>query len=361
MLHISTLSPNAALRLDLSATPPVRGVFSRRLLSVLVAVATGGAGAAVSTAAQAQEPTADALVNALEGTFGKQAGARRSGAKGVCAEGFFVGTPEGRTLSKSAIFSGSEVPVVARFSVGGGNPKASDKGKTVRGMALSMKGPGGELWQMANISAPVFFVNKPENFVKFLDARRPDPATGRPDPMKVKAFNDSHPDAKPQIDWLAKAPVPASYAGVNYWGANAFEFTDAKGKKVFGKWSFEPAKGQESLTDEQLKSMPDDFLADELRKRAASTTIAFDFKVQLAQTGDNVNDATVPLPADRKTVTAGRLVINKVEAGAGGACDKITFIPLVLPKGVSPSADPVLQARSASYAVSLGRRLPDQK
>ena len=358
MSHLNTLSQQSAISLNTTASV-ARSVYSRRLVCLLVAMAASGV--TLPTVLHAQEPSPDALVNALEGTFGKQAGARRSGAKGVCAEGFFVGTPDGRVLSKSALFSGAEIPVVARFSVGGGNPKASDKGKTVRGLALSMNGASGEQWQMANISAPVFFVNKPENFVKFLDARRPDPATGRPDPMKVKAFNDSHPDAKPQIDWLAKAPVPASYAAVNYWGANAFEFTNAKGTKQFGKWSFEPARGQESLTEEQLKTMPDDFLADELRNRAAATTIAFDFKVQLAQAGDNVNDATVPLPADRKTVTAGRLVINKIEAGAGGACEKMTFIPLILPKGVAPSADPVLTARAASYAVSLGRRVGDQK
>lgn len=326
---------------------------------VLAALYTGaGTGIAIApSSAHAQAPNPAELVDALEGVFGKQAGARRSGAKGVCVEGFFVGTPEGRALSTSAIFSGAEVPVVARFSVGGGNPKASDKGKTVRGLALAMKGPGGEQWQMANISAPVFFVNKPENFVKFLDARRPDPATGRPDPTKVKAFNDSHPDAKPQIDWLAKTPVTASYATVNYWGANAFEFTGARGVKQFGKWVFEPARGQESLTDEQLKSMPDDFLADELRSRVKTKSIAFDFNVQLAKAGDNITDATVPLPADRPVVTAGRLVINKIEAGAGGACEKITFNPLVLPKGVGPSTDPVLMARPGSYAVSLGRRL----
>ena len=312
---------------------------------------------AVIPAASAQAPAPDVLVNALEGVFGKQPGARRSGAKGVCAEGFFVGTPDGRALVGSGIFSGKEFPVIARFSIGGGNPKASDKGKTVRGLALAINGPGSEQWQMANISAPVFFVNKPENFVKFLDARRRDPATGRPDPAKVKAFNDSHPDAKPQIEWLAKSPVPASYATVNYWGTNAFEFTTASGKKQFGKWVFEPARGQEGLSDEQLKAMPDDFLNDELRKRVSTGSVAFDFKIQLAQAGDNVNDATVPLPADRKTVTVGRLVIDKVEAGAGGSCEKVTFNPLVLPKGIAPSADPVLLARPASYAVSLGRRL----
>lgn len=325
---------------------------SRVIVSLALSTATVG----FVPHAYAQTPGPDKLVDALEGVFGKHA-ARRSGAKGVCASGFFIGTPDGRTLTSSAIFSGQEIPVIARFSVGGGNPKASDKGKTVRGLALKFSGPDGESWDMANISAPVFFVNSPENFVKFLEARRPDPATGRPDPAKVKAFNESHPDSKPQIDWLAKAPVPASYATVNYWGANAFEFTTPAKKKVFGKWVFEPARGQKGLSEDELKQLPDEFLADELRKRAASSSIAFDFNVQIAESGDVVNDATVPLPASRKVVTAGRLVIDKVEAGPGGACDKITFNPLVLPKGVGPSADPTLIARPASYGISLGRRL----
>lgn len=316
--------------------------------------------ASLAPAAQAQASDPTALVDALEGVFGKQAGFRRSGAKGVCATGFFVGTPEGRALTGSTLFAGQEVPAVLRFSVGGGSPKATDKGKTVRGLAMRVAN-GKESWESANISAPVFFVNRPENFVKFMEARRPDPATSRPDPVKVKAFNDSHPDAKPQIDYLAKAYVPASYATVNYWGTNAFEFSPPGGRKVHGKWMFEAARGTIGLTDEELKSLSDNFLDEELRRRVTSSGVAFNFKVQLAEPGDKIDDATVPLPEGRKVVTAGRLVVDRVEPGAGGACDKITFNPLVLPKGVGPSTDPVLLARPGSYAVSLGRRLPDQK
>ena len=94
---------------------------SRVIVSLALSTATVG----FVPVAAAQAPGPDKLVDALEGVFGKHA-ARRSGAKGVCATGFFVGTPDGRTLTSSAIFSGQEIPVVARFSVGGGNPKASD-------------------------------------------------------------------------------------------------------------------------------------------------------------------------------------------------------------------------------------------
>jgi catalase len=42
-----------------------------------------------------------------------------------------------------------------------------------------------------------------------------------------------------------------------------------------------------------------------------------------------------------------------------GECVAITYNPMVLPKGVEPSADPLLAARAAPYAVSLGRRLSE--
>lgn len=306
--------------------------------------------------AHAQSDLPQAQVNALEGLFGKQAGFRRSGAKGVCASGHFIGNEAGRRLSKAAVFSGQKVPVVARFSVGGGSPKASDKGRSVRGLALDFQIPGGERWQMANISAPVFFVARPEQFAPFLQVRTPDPATGKPDPDKLKAFNEANPETLRQAAYLAKAPVPASYGSVNYWGVNAFELEGSAGNR-FARWQFVPEAGDIGLTEDQLKSLPDDFLAAELRDRAAKGPIAFDFRLQLAEAGDNLTDPTVAWPEARSTVSAGRLVIDQVSPDATGACDGITFNPLVLPAGIKPSADPVLNARAAPYALSLGRRL----
>ena len=323
---------------------------------VLIAAVAGFGAVLSSPGARAQVSPAEAQVNALEGLFGKQASFRRSQAKGVCASGYFVGNTVGRALSSAAVFSGDKVPVVARFSVGGGNPKASDKGKSVRGLALLFSLPGGEQWMTANISAPMYFVAKPEQFAPFLQVRTPDPATGKPDPARLKAFNDANPETLIQSAYLAKAPVPASYGTVNYWSTNAFEFVGPKGASQFVRWQFVPEGGTLGLGDEQIKALPDDFLADELRKRVAAVPVAFDFKVQLAEKGDQLTDSTQVWPDSRPVLPVGKLVIDKVEPGLGGACDKITFIPLVLPKGIKPSADPVLLARPAPYGVSLGRR-----
>ena len=48
--------------------------------------------------------------------------------------------------------------------------------------------------------------------------------------------------------------------------------------------------------------------------------------------------------------------LNRASAEENGPCRNITFDPLILPSGISPSDDPLLPARSGVYAVSLTRR-----
>lgn len=326
-------------------------------LTLIAATAAALAAGLLPTGAAAQASLAETQVNALEALAGKQPTFRRAQAKGICASGYFEGTAAGRALSTAVVFNGDRVPVIARFSVGGGNPKGSDKARSARGMALQFSPANGEVWQTANISAPVYFVRTPEDFVSFLQVRTNDPATGKPDPDKLKAFNEAHPETLLQGAYLAKAPVPASFGAVNYWGVNAFELRNAQNAPQFVRWQFVPDAGVLGLTDEQLKDLPADFLADELRQRVAKAPVGFDFKLQLAEAGDTLLDPTQAWPDSRKLVSAGRLVIHQVEAAAGGACDRMTFNPLITPKGISPSADPVLNARAAAYGVSLGRRL----
>ncbi|KQP14110.1 catalase family peroxidase [Pseudorhodoferax sp. Leaf267] len=297
------------------------------------------------------------LVDAFERNGGKFEGYRRSGAKGVCAVAEFVGSAQGRTLSAASAFSGTPVPVIARFSVGGGNPKAPDNARSQRNMALQFDLPGGETWQMGNISAPVFGASTPEQFIGRLDSLTPDPQTKKPDPDRIKAFADANPDVLLQGKYFASQPVPASYARTNYWGVHAFAFIDAAGKKQFGKWVFEPVGGTQVLTDDEAKAKGADFLIDDLRQRVAAGEVAFDFMLQLAEPGDRLDSAVVPLPAERPKVNLGRLTVKSVAADATGPCVAITYNPIVLPKGVEASADPMLPARAAPYAISLGRRL----
>lgn len=314
-----------------------------------------------STSAQAQTHQSPVdpndLINQFEATFGKFEGFRRSGAKGICATGDFLGSKDARALSVSSAFSGKPVPVVVRFSVGGANPKAPDNTKTQRNLALQFDLPNGEQWLMGNISAPVFGASTPEQFLALVASRQPDPATKMADPAKVKAFNDANPDVLLLPKYLASQPVPASYASVNYWGVHGFGFTNASGSTQFGKWVFEPVAGLQGLSDDEAKAKGTSFLFDDLRQRVKDGKVAFDFNLELAQAGDKIDSATTPLPANRKKVNLGVLKLTSVAEDGGGACLNITFNPMVLPKGVVASSDPMLSARAAPYAVSLGRRL----
>jgi catalase len=262
-------------------------------------------------------------------------------------------------LSTASAFSGRPVPVIVRFSVGGANPKAPDNARSQRNMALQFNLPGNELWQLGNISAPVFGAATPEQFFGRLASLQPDPATKAADPAKVKAFADANPEVLLLPRYLASQPVPASFAGVNYWGVHAFAFVNAQGQRQFGKWVFEPVGGTQSLSDDEAKAKGPDFLINELRQRVAGPGAAFDFKLQLAEPGDRIDSAITPLPEGRRTVTLGRLSLKSVAADGAGECLTITFNPIVLPKGVEPSADPLLAARAAPYAVGLGRRLAE--
>jgi catalase len=310
--------------------------------------------AAEPARAQSFDPVA--AVDALEGTFGVHAGARRSHAKGVCVSGSFQGNAEGRALSSASLFSGASHPVIGRFSVGGGNPRATDKGRSVRGLAFEATLPNNEVFTTTMISAPVFFVAKPENFVPFIASRRPDPATGMPNPDRVRAFNEANPDTRPQIEYLANAPIPASYGTVNYWGVHAFRFMDANRTVRNVKWSFEPVAGTLGLTAEQIASLPNDFLVEEIAGRVQRGPVMFDMVVQIGEAGDDVTNPTVTWPATRAKRTVGRLTLTRVDTAANAACAAKAFDPTFLPRGIETSDDPVLLARSAPYVVSVQRR-----
>lgn len=299
-------------------------------------------------------------VDALEALAGIHPGFRRGQAKGVCASGHFTGTEAGAALSSATAFNGESHPVLARFSVGGGNPEGTDQSRSSRGLALRMTLPDGEQWQMGNISAPLYFVAQPEHFTRFLEVRTADPDTGEVDQEALAAFNEAHPETLKQAAWLAEQPIGGSYAGYTYWGVNAFRLTNADGEQQYVRWSFNPRQEIPAPDESTLAELGDDFLADELARRLQDGPVQFDFYLQLATADDSLVDPTRVWPDSNPSVLAGELTIVSSSPGVGGECDPMMFNPLVLPEGVAPSDDPVLHARPAAYAVSFGRRISER-
>jgi len=312
--------------------------------------------------AQAADAAPDAaqVVAAIEGVFGVTPGERRNHIKGTCAAGEFVGTKEAANLSSSPLFSGKPVPVVARFSLSGGNPKAPDVAKSGRGMALQFQLPKGQLHHITMLNTPMFGAANPQTFLDLMQALQPDPATGKPDPEKMKTFKASHPDNLAQAQYLASNNPPASYASSSYWGIHTFKFVDKKGKATLVRWQFVPQDGEKRLSDDELKTAGANFLELALIERTKQAPVRWDMMVSIGQPGDSETDPTVLWPAERPRIKAGTLTIRSAEAQKGAPCEPINFDPLVMAPGIQPTDDPVLRFRSPAYAVSFGKRLSER-
>jgi catalase len=331
------------------------------LLTASTAICSVPMLASGAAAAGTNEVTPSQMIDGFEGTFGVHAGQRRNHIKGTCADGEFIGTSEAAALSRSALFSGKPVPVIARFSLGGGTPEVPDAAPAPRGMALEYHIPGGALQHMTMINVPIFGASSPASFRDAIVAAKPDPKTGQPDPQKLKTYLATHPDAM-ALNALASHHNPtANYYQTTYFSVHTFEFVDKKGTEHPVKWRFVPRDGTKEMTAAEMKAAPHDFLEKNLIERTAKGPAVWDMIVYVGEPGDPQDNPTLAWPETRKHFTAGTLTINKATTQQkGAACEPINFDPLIMADGIGPTNDPILLFRSPAYAVSYGKRLSGQ-
>jgi len=297
------------------------------------------------------------VIKALEDVYGVHRGQRRNHAKGTCAIGEFVGRPAAAAYSRSALFSGRAVPVVARFSLAGGDPNASDAEKSPRGMALEFRLPGDHLQHMTMLDTPTFFAAMPRTFLDKILALKPDPATGKPDPAALAAFAKMHPESA----GLPEHNPPPSYANSAYFGIHTFRFIDRDERTTLVRWRFVPQDGEKSLTDAELASRPRDFLERALIERTKRGPMRWDMVITIGQPGDPQDDPTLAWPAGRKELTVGTLTLTAATPSQpGSVCLPINYDPLVMADGIAPTNDPILLFRSPSYALSFVKRIQGQ-
>jgi catalase len=294
----------------------------------------------------------------LAQSTGKQApGFRRAHSKGVCFAGTFVPTPEAAKLSTARAFAQPSIDVIGRFSTPGNNPYAPDNtAPPVRGMAVQLKTDDGQEWRIAMNSFPFFAAATPQGFQAMNQAGKPDPATGKPDPEKMKALLAQHPEIGAFMAWAKTAPKSDSLGNTRYNGVNAFELTDAQGVKRMVRWSMRPQTPFVALTADQLKAADANFLEEDLERRVSSAQLKWDMVVQFAAPGDPITDPSQAWPDTRPETKIGTLTLVHAEPQATGPCRDLNFDPLTLPTGIAGSDDPILHARSAVYSVSFNRR-----
>lgn len=309
---------------------------------------------AQSTAATEVRPkeTPLSMVNALHTAFGEHH-ARAVHTKGVILEGTFTPAPEAKTIVREPIFSGGELPVIARFSLFAGVPDLADNadGASPAGFAVKIKAPSGDDFDIEANQHKDFIVSTFDEFAVFLralGATKPD----TPHPNPVEQFLATHPHAK---EFLGSRTYPISYAQATYSGINSVKFTNARGKSVFVRYRFVPVAGEHYLTPDERKAQTANYLQDEIVSRVGKEPIVFNLIVQIADKEDKVEDPAIAWPDSRKTVKLGTFTLTKLPADPDTAQKQLLFLPGQPHLGVEP-ADPMLVMRNTAYPISLGER-----
>ncbi|KAN0096216.1 heme-dependent catalase [Hyaloscypha variabilis] len=306
--------------------------------------------------------TAEALVEGLQGVFGKYPGMRPAHSKGFLLTGTFTPTPEAGKLSIAHHFTAPSTPIIVRFSNGTGLPTIpdTDPNGDPRGMAIRFSYPNDVNGHRVHTdlvthSVPFFPTRTGAEFLELLQAI----ATSPPDaehPTNVEKYAGSHPATLAFIQ--APKPIPASFATQQYWSVTAFVLIDADGQKTFVRYHVTPDSGVQTLDAEAAKTMGPNFLHDEMERRIKTGPQIFTLTAQIAEEGDVTDDNTVHWPESRKVVTLGKLTLDSMLPDEESLKEQkyLIFDPIPRVPGVGPSADPLLEMRAAMYLISGKQR-----
>ena len=362
--------PDAASRETAEAKrgSPWRAALTRRSALLGVGAVVGFAVADVAGFAYAggwlrrgdppSPPLPEKFADRFEHVYGRHAGFRRNHAKGLSATGTFVSTGAAAAICRAAVFREGSVPLVGRFSLGGGLPDQADRPDTVRGLGLLLEADG-QQWRTAMINLPVFTDSTPEGFYERLLASKPLPETGKPDPQQMSAFLERHPETAAAMKIIKQSPPSAGFADSTFHGLNAFFFTNSAGATVAVRWSAVPHEVPAAAPPSAAPGR--DYLFDDIIRAVALRPLRWRLMITVGEPGDPTNDATKPWPQSRRAVDAGTITISAVQTEEAGNARDINFDPLVLPDGITASDDPLPAARSAVYARSFTRRAEERK
>lgn len=280
-------------------------------------------------------------------------GHRRNHAKGICFTGVFEANGAGSELSRAEAFARGSYPVLGRFNLATPDPNAADATVRVRGLGIRITTPDGQQWRSAMIDAPFFAASTPQTFYQLLSLPPKDLDA-------MKAYAATHPAFVAFGGWAKSAPWTASYAEERFNGLNAFIFTNGSGAQHAVRWSLVPVAQPVAISPADLAKRSPDFLEEDIAQRVAGAPQRWTLVLIVANPGDQTADPSKAWPSDRRTVTAGTLVVQQIIPERNGPCRDINFDPTVLPSGIKTSDDPFPAARSAAYSVSFNRRTAEE-
>ncbi|WP_275424910.1 catalase [Archangium violaceum] len=284
-------------------------------------------------------------------------------ARGVGAYGEFVSDGDFSNLTRLSMLSakGKKTPMFVRFSTVI-HPKGSPETlRDPRGFALKFYTDEGN-WDVVGNNLPVFFIRDAIKFPDMVHSLKPSPVTNRQDPNRFFDFFSHVPESTHMLTQVySDLGIPANYRQMDGFGVHAFKFVNAKGEVKYVKFAWRSQQGVKSLTAEEAERLQGkDFqhathdLYESIGKGQFPSWVltaqvldpkdldAFDF---------DPLDATKVWPESKAPVIKlGRFTLNRMPDNFFEETEQAAFSPGVMPSGVEPSEDRLLQGRLFAYA-----------
>jgi catalase len=295
------------------------------------------------------------ILQQFDTIFGLNPGFRPGHAKGTMLTGTFTPSRDAASLTRAPHVLRESTPVTVRFSNSTGLPLVPDNDPNAnpRGFAIRFNLAEHVHTDIVAHSTDGFPTRTGQEFLEFLRALAvSDPANLAGSPLE--AFLGAHPKALAFVQ--TPKPAPSSFAREAFFGVTAMQFTNKDGVSRYGRYRIVPESGVDHLDDAAVATKSANYLFDELAERIAEGPIKFRILVQLANSGDVVDDATIHWPEDRSQLELGTITLTAPVPDSSHEQKQIIFDPIPRVDGIAPSDDPLLELRAAVYLLSGRRR-----
>lgn len=289
-------------------------------------------------------------ITRIRAAFRPKPGYRTLHAKGAFYAGTFTATAQATELSRAGHLNGESVPVLVRWSNGGGNPAVADPKPDVRGMAVSWKLPDGSATDLLGQTSPTFPTADPEEFVALTEA------STKPATFPLFLLRNRH-LVKRLLPGLKAGALkaPVSFAEATFYPIHAYGWIASDGTRTWVRYRFVPVATKADRLATEFSGR--DRLREEIVARLARGPVEHDVIVQVAAPGDDPHDPTAVWQGAREFV-AGRIIVTEPvddpEAGGG----PVVFDPTRIIDGLELPDDPILHFRPGAYSESVARRMP---
>lgn len=293
-------------------------------------------------------------------------------ARGMSAKGTFEVTHDVTDLTYADFLSeiGKKTDLVARFSTSIHERGSPESVRDVRGFSVKAYTDEG-IWDFAGNQLPVFMIRDGISFVDMIHAFKPSMKKHVQEGWRILDFLSHHPESCNVLTYvLGDEGIPADYRHMHGFGVNTFKMVTKEGEETLIKWHWLSDQGEKYMTTEEadaagsgptkpVTATLDLYEAIEKGEFPSWTLHVQTMKEDKADELDfDPLDDTKLWPEDQFPLRpVGKMTLNRNVDNWFNDNEMVAFNPGVMPPGLLPSDDKMLQVRLMAYSDAARYRL----